>query len=453
MSKPWQNYLKYLILFKVAILFIACFSPFVHPHIIRQVDTMGVALRYWLRWSQEAVLQFPLLPAVLTAGDDYGISTMEFPILNIVTAPFFAFGLENGRILAALFLLLFSISMICLHARIWKGKQILGIDASQSTWLFFIYSLSQGYVGRFMPDFTAFILVSISIGLSWNIANEKKSVYRKYLLPAFLASIALLMKPTAIIAFAILLLKPFQELIKKHSIYILPPVILTFLYYVFGISYIKSIADTPDYYAVHFRHPINSLFDFFKAPRQVLNLFLQDFFLGYSLFILLPVFLQKKNRKVFQILGSILLVQVLAGAILDGEHIFIHSYYYMGTSFVICLLLLFFLKNANKLALILFFSILTFFHIERSFYDIRLLFTDHIWKQCERIRKENKGDLKSFERISSPKRIYPFEGLCIGKIQNASDQKHYIEIQINQDKKDLLFIPKTTKVIHKIKEK
>ena len=62
---------------------------------------------YWLRWTQESDLQYPLLPAVLTAGDKYGITPTEFPILTLLTAPLFGLGVEWGRVVAQLFIFFF----------------------------------------------------------------------------------------------------------------------------------------------------------------------------------------------------------------------------------------------------------------------------------------------------------------------------------------------------------
>ena len=66
------------------------FSPFVHPHIKRQSDTLGLSLRYWLRWSVEEDQFNPLVPALLSSGDSRGISPTEFPLLNLITAPAFS---------------------------------------------------------------------------------------------------------------------------------------------------------------------------------------------------------------------------------------------------------------------------------------------------------------------------------------------------------------------------
>src|SRR5436309_2128935 len=74
--------------------------PLDEPHVWRQTDTMGTTFRYWNRWTSEnkdsavevrgrplGAMNSIFLPAILNSSDTAGIMPMEFPFLNVVTAP------------------------------------------------------------------------------------------------------------------------------------------------------------------------------------------------------------------------------------------------------------------------------------------------------------------------------------------------------------------------------
>jgi len=76
---------KYLLLIKKLILIIfairfcgvliRAFGELTHPHIWRQTDTLGMSMRYYLRFTREIGESFShkLLPAVLQSGDGNGV--------------------------------------------------------------------------------------------------------------------------------------------------------------------------------------------------------------------------------------------------------------------------------------------------------------------------------------------------------------------------------------------
>jgi hypothetical protein len=79
LSDRQKRLLQVFVVLKLALLTLACFTPFTHPHIVRQTDTMSVALRYYLRFFVEEGGHHHFLPALLSAGDQYGLAPMEFP--------------------------------------------------------------------------------------------------------------------------------------------------------------------------------------------------------------------------------------------------------------------------------------------------------------------------------------------------------------------------------------
>jgi hypothetical protein len=91
------------------------------PHLWRQIDTLSVSLRYYLRWFVES--GSPLfLPAVLNSGDSLGIMPMEFPLLNILFAPAFGLGPYYGKVLCLIAYVLFVFGFSLWNALIWKDK-------------------------------------------------------------------------------------------------------------------------------------------------------------------------------------------------------------------------------------------------------------------------------------------------------------------------------------------
>ncbi|MBD65263.1 MAG: hypothetical protein CME62_08650 [Halobacteriovoraceae bacterium] len=414
--------IKFLIFFKVGVAVCAIFSPFTHPHIIRQTDTMGVALRFWLRWTTEAELMWPLLPAVLTAGDNYGIAPMEFPFLNLITAPFFAFGLEWGRILASLFVVVASLLLVWWHSRVWRGVTLFDVDVSKASWLLLIFGVSQMYWHRFMPDFWSFILVSLAMGLSWN---------KTRVLPSFLlASLGMLLKPPAIIALGFFLIKDKKTLIQNILKWILPATCVCLVYYIWGIRFLEQISDMPGYFKVGFRNPIDSVIGFFSQPKEIGEIFFKSIFTSY-LFIFIAGYIAykwilKKQVPSFSLWG-ILFLQIFAVAILDGDHAFIHDYYFVGTSLTASVIFMRFLQKAPQKLVVLSLVILCFYHIERGIYGVRPVFQDNIWKQCSLILEQNL--LAGVSKIDTQHSPYPTLGLCFGKVQNAKSSPFYIFIE------------------------
>ena len=411
--------LHYLFIFKIGALIAACFAPFVHPHIIRQSDTMGVAYRYWMRWTMEQDLHYPLLPAVLNAGDTYGISPMEVPFLNIFAAPFFAFGISSGRILSSLAVLVLFLALTYINFRAWKDVKLFGVSAGLVSLMGILFGVSQKYVGRFMPDYLSYILVSISIAISW-----KKP---RYVLSFILACIGLLIKPPSVIAFGIVLVKPIKEVLRNYIPFILPAFISAVLYFTLGIKKIKEVSDITDYFRVAFRPPLESLISFLKQPKEILELASYSLFSGLSLFLILVLLRNKEHRKVVGKLLGLMILQVIAGAAIDGDHAFIHDYYFIGTSFVSSLLFLYFLKHGGKKLTTISIALLWIVQVERAAYEIQPLFKNHIWRQCDEIL-ENKFVGDSL-KINTPMRSSVFEGLCMGKIQNSKTAKNRVEIE------------------------
>lgn len=310
---------------------VAVFLPLGHPHVWRQVDTLGVTLRYWLRWTVEAPSPWPLLPAVLHSGDSSGIMAMEWPLLNILAAPLFAFGPAWGTALARGLVLALNLLLVLWNLRIWKGQTPGGVDASRSFRWMPLIGLGLVFFPKFIPDGIAMLLVLAGTGFLYQ--KKARGWASLLLLSGFL------MKPTSVIVLALLLLSPHMIEILRYALASITSAFgLTVLYYMKGTRWIQSLAGGESLYRVEPQNPWFALREFLSDGPQLADLFLQglSFYAGLPLLILLMV--MGRIRPSVR-LWFLLLLQVLAIALLDGAHSFKHRYYFMGTLPFICLLL------------------------------------------------------------------------------------------------------------------
>lgn len=301
------------------------FLPFDLPHRWRQIDTMGVAMRYYLRWTTEHDWIAPLLPAVLNSKDHYGITPMEFPIFNLLAAPMFLAGPLLGSVLAKALIFLIHILLTIWCSRLWKGTSLFTIRMEYLCLCFGLLSVSSTYVFKFMPDYASFLLVFIALSGAWN---------RQWRMLAFcLASIGLLMKPTSIIVFGFCLLHPeFKNFLRRNIVWIAASACVGLAYYTLGMNYIRAFQDGQDLFAVHLRSPWVSLLEVFSDPKGMFVLLANKLFFAPGLFLMLLAapLMSREHRRFLAKLSAILLLQILAIFILDGSHSFVHDYYYIG---------------------------------------------------------------------------------------------------------------------------
>jgi hypothetical protein len=310
---------------------VAVFLPLVHPHIWRQVDTLGVSLRYWLRWTVEAPSPWPLLPAVLHSGDSSGIMAMEWPFLNILAAPLFAFGPAWGTALARGLVLALNIILLLWNMKIWKGQTPGGVEASRSFRWMPLIGLGLVFFPKFIPDALAMLFVLAGTGFLY---QKKRRGWATLLL-----LLGLLMKPTSVIVLALLLLSPTLIQVLRFA---LPSIggafVLTVLYYMKGTRWIQSLGGSESLYRVEPQNPWVSVQEFFSNVPQLADLMLQGLAFYAGLPLLLFLMMLGRIRPLGR-LWLLLLLQILAIALLDGAHSFQHRYYFMGTLPFICLLL------------------------------------------------------------------------------------------------------------------
>jgi hypothetical protein len=316
---------------RVFFAFVALFLPLGHPHIWRQIDTLGVSLRYWLRWTVETDSHWLLLPAVLHSGEASGIMAMEWPLLNLLAAPLFAFGPAFGTIFARALVFALNLLLVLWNIKIWRHQKPLGIDASSSWRWMPLIGLGLVFFPKFIPDAIAMLLVLAASGYFYQKTRP--------VVATLLLSIGLLMKPTAVITLAVLWLAPQPLLLlASAAVPLLVSFSLTGFYYFKGTQWIQSLAGGESLYRLDPQDPKTALLEFFTSGSMIWDLVLQ----GLAFYGALPLLLSLMLLRLTRPLGRLwlwLFLQVICIAILDGEHSFRHQYYFLGTLPLICLLL------------------------------------------------------------------------------------------------------------------
>ncbi|MBX9704524.1 MAG: hypothetical protein K2X39_10260 [Silvanigrellaceae bacterium] len=397
-----------------------CFLPINTPHLWRQIDTLSVTLRYWLRWAIELEPGPILMPAALNSGESIGIMPMEFPILNIITAPFFYFGSYYGKVLAHLFFVCIHFLLTYFNAQIWRDKFILGYNAYIPMLLLPLVSFGAIFVSFVMPDYSSYLFALIAIGLSW----EKPKLF----LTSMLLTLALLLKPTSVIVLSLLILHPQWFIVWR--VYLLPcllAICVTLFYYTFVKNFIINYQDANPRFDTNIYSIFDALKNTFAQPFRILDLFdTHAFFpLGFIPLLILSLFISVKDKE-YKIITVWLLVllQFIFIVAVKGEKTLHHSYYLIGMSHYFSLLFFICLKKQRfKPLLILFIMLWCGRFFEFSYMNIKGIMgikqeiRTTIYSECLALKKEHpevpwqKGEVF----YSSGPHSFPALGLCFGE--------------------------------------
>ena len=425
---------------KFTALFIRCFLPFGLPESWRQYDTMGVSLRYWQRWTFE---QFPdnftwlqkyLLPAILNSGDHFGIVPMEFPILNLITAPFFILGTEYGRSFAFLFIILLVFILTLINAQVWKGRKIFNIPCYPAFLLMPIFSLGVTWSGKFMPDMCSILLICIGIGISL----QHKNRMFKTIIATFIISIGLLMKPTSIILFMLYLgsyhlflsknnKEIFQKILQPLSI-ILISTSITLIYYYKINPWITSFQDIHNVFYLTIQ-PIDKAITEMIQNSKLFFLFWVEtgIFLG-GIFIIVPLLiLHSKRTKKYQIhyIWLCIYIQMIFILLLTGNQSYSHLYYFLGTLPFFCLIFMQAWRTTNNPWIKHFLSIgLLIPILEKASMDLKNYTEPHrkdtTYQECLELKKRNPNfPFNQGYIFSSQQEPFPQIGVCFGERQSS----------------------------------
>lgn len=426
-NKRLRIFFGSLVLFRVGVLAVCAFLPPSLPGVWRQTDTLGVALRYWLRWTVEQGVLVPLFPAVLNSGDQSGIMPMEFPVLNLVSAPLFALGPFWGRVLSMLVVLLIVHGLIFLNFKVWKKSAM----DSFGFFLMAIATFSSGWTGKFIPDFISVLLVLLGVGWSWTKTSPIKSCLS--------CGLGILMKPTSIVVMALYLAHPKawartkENVIWKNLIWGGVAVVICLAYYTWGVKWIGQYQDGRGFYAIEFRPFFSSLLGFFSDVKNWTNMWMYRPFFSLGVLAILPlsfiaVVQRRRGYHQFLALWAVLIVQYIFIAGLIGPAGFGHDYYFLGLAPTSALIMWWVLsqKWPKWVPIAIFIGILSP-TVELSLMDLRALYKPS-WRsqlllsnECNLIKsKHPEASWGSGSVFRSSAEEYPSLGMCFGERQGSN---------------------------------
>lgn len=414
-------YLKGLWAIRLIVACISAFLPYDQPHIWRQVDTASVAIRYWNRWTHDADPLPFFLPGVLNAGDKLGIVRVEFPLLNFVLAPAYAAGPYWGRVLSQFMLVAMSVALILWILRIWQGVRVAGVNAGKAFYLLPLLSVPSIYLGRMLPDFFSVLFVLAAVGLSWDKNRPWAS--------GVLFALGVLIKPPSILVAALFLCHPKWTARFRHwCLWGVPACLAMLAYYTAGLAWLGQFQDIVDVFGVHTRNPVEMLGQYFSHPRRIADVLGNTIlFPGGGLLVALSVGLSRKKLilahegKLF----GCLLVMILGIAALDGEHSFVHRYYYMSFGPLACLIAWrFFVQGQSKGMTLAAAALMVGALVDRAHMSLRSFNPEKLaehappFSECAVLRARHPewpwASGHAF-RASASERIFPSLGVCFGE--------------------------------------
>lgn len=226
--------ITFIFLLRFILICVRAFGEIVQPHTWRQIDTLGMSYRYYLKFTVEAAEGswfHKLLPAVLQSGDSNGIMPAELPLLNLIFAPLWALGPYWGKVCVyLLFAVLIFGSLFLLRHKLknWLAPSLLLLP---------VFSWSADYIEKFMPDTFAMVLVLAGcLILIKSLNHLKRSV-----LGIFLITLGVLVKPPAIVGLGLLLLhRGFTRRFWRFAPLLTVPLIFAMFYYTLGLQWIDQ---------------------------------------------------------------------------------------------------------------------------------------------------------------------------------------------------------------------
>ena len=405
--------LIFTFILRVFFLLSRSFQEVIGQHTWRQIDTLGVSMRYWLRFSteNETLSLKTLLPAVLQASDGNGILPMEFPILNLLFSPLWAFGPYWGKILIYL---LFGGLMTWLTWLLSKKKHWLAL----SILLLPSMSYSADFFEKFLPDTLAMML--ITLGCYSFVKNRLKGI--------IWITIALLMKPTSVVGLIFLFFfRKFRRNFLHYISALLVPLAITLIYYTKGLEFISAhTIDTPNIFYVSARNPFDSIMGIFKHPGFITDQILNRFFMMWGTFIFLLMILFKKKQLSYKMIGQIIIGMLLVFftiCALDGTHLLQHNYYFLSGAPFYCSVFYLLMRNTKKWVSIIGCIFIVFHAIELSAQHTGLkkyaLYAEKM-NECQDLIKRNTDfPWKSGHAFRSTDEPCPSIGLCFGEKQGS----------------------------------
>jgi hypothetical protein len=343
-------------LYRIALVALALFAAtslqrfWVHPsgeHTWRQSVTIGMSMMFAdeLRTRGIDGLDFLLYPKIIDHRLLDGINASEFPLLNAITGPLFLIGSPwAGVFLSSVLLLL--INIFCAYRSLPKLLRLWDIQISGVTALLLWFSARTiAYQSNvIMPEGLAFPLMIV--GLPFLV--DKK--WQKNLIGILFCSLGIAVKPVVVIMLGAIPTLWIKKANRKHFTHWSLTVLTTLLFpaYWYGVhaKYILSFAQGPQIFQLAHFTPFENLRQI--SPLKFLKLLGRE-----SLWKQFPMLLGWAWLGIALWFGEWLWVLLYFTALiaimaLDGIHVAVHGYYFIGVSLFSILISARVLKKSEK---------------------------------------------------------------------------------------------------------
>jgi hypothetical protein len=335
MQGKWPTRLSWLL---IAVFVASSLQRFVvHPsggHTHRQADTIGMSMMFAedIKARGLGALDFVMYPKVLQRGLQDGINASEFPLLNVITGPFFLLRSPvTGVFLASLLVLLLNLWTACTylprHLRFWNVQ----IDSTTALLIWLCAGTVASQSNVMMPEGVALPLVLIGMTL----ILESGSNWKRLLLGIVICNLGIATKPT--VAVAVAALPALAVLVREQhhraiKLLLATGACLLFpaYWYLPHAKHVLSIAQGPQIFALAHFDPIDSFRQ--VGWRGLIGLLRREPYQGQF-----PMFVGWVWITAALYLGEwapvlLYFTALIAAISLDGAHIFVHTYYFIGTS-------------------------------------------------------------------------------------------------------------------------
>lgn len=333
----------------LAFLFFAVFAvsvavrAYYHPsggHAQRQSDTIGMSISLASDLKTGGVLSwfdFAAYPKVLQRGLMDGVNASEFPLLNLLSCPFFLIGPHSGTWITSFLLFLFSIfAAFVILPRFFR---LWAIDLPP--WLCAMIYFAGGSLAEqshlVMPESFAFNLVLI--GTTFILESRTKYTWSG----PILCALGIAAKPTVVIVLAVLPLwvliyRPKRDVIWKLFASGGAALVFPFYWYdVHGPAILHAGTHGPQIFALAKFEPLKrwSEVTLSAVPWLIWRNFNTDHFPFWTGALWIALSLYFREFLFF----AAYVVACLFAISLDGTHIWIHPYYFIGCSIFSVLLM------------------------------------------------------------------------------------------------------------------
>ncbi|MGK5085591.1 hypothetical protein WDW37_20065 [Bdellovibrionota bacterium FG-1] len=308
----------------------------VHPsggHTHRQAVTIGMSIAFAeeVRARGLAALDFLIYPRVLERGLLDGINASEFPLLNVITGPFFLISTPwVGVFLTSLMILLFNLYVAYVYLPRFLRAWNVEVSGPICLLLWLTGATLATQVNTIMPEGFAFPLVVMGMVQLLESQNKKS----QFVAGVVLCTLGIAVKPTVVVSLGAIAVLPWLVRERKAQWKAL----------LFGC--VLSVVFPGWWYAIHAK----TILSFAQGPQVFM---LADFNplkklgeVGFSglAFLLrrepyqgeLPIFVGWFFVIAGWVLGEwkvvgLYFLSLIAATSLDGPHIYVHYYYFIGT--------------------------------------------------------------------------------------------------------------------------